>query len=139
MAWKNCVETKYCTLPPHPPAGGSVKVISDGYMYGRNCSTIGYEIVNGTGGCETKLSMEKSVVLGGFRVSTYKVMVLKRPPGGNLVMRLTFSQPVDTASVKIDPADVAQSMSNTSLVVEAALSNTGVATFLVVPGSIRRP
>ena len=67
------------------------------------------------------------------RVSTYKLVVLKSPPGGNLLMRLTFTQPVDAASVKIvgnDPVTVEQSTSDTSLIVETVLSFTVVATFL---------
>ena len=69
--------------------------------------------------------------LDTFRVSTYKMMVLKRPPGGNLIMRLTFTQPVNTTSVTIsgaEPVTVTQSASDTSLVVEAVLSNRIVAT-----------
>ena len=67
-----------------------------------------------------------------FRVSTYKMMVLKRPPGGNLIMRLTFTQPVNTTSVTIsggEPVTVTQSASDTSLVVETVLSNSVVDTF----------
>ena len=70
--------------------------------------------------------------LNTFRVSTYKMMVLKRPPGGNLIMRLTFTQPVNTTSVTIsgdEPVTVTQSASDTSLIVEAVLSNGVVATF----------
>ena len=66
-----------------------------------------------------------------FRVSTYTMMVLKRPPGGNLLMRLTFTQPVNTTSVAIsgdEPVTVTQSASDTSLVVEAVLSKRIVAT-----------
>ena len=66
------------------------------------------------------------------RVSTYKMMVLKRPPGGNLIMRLTFTQPVNTTAVTIsggEPVTVTQSASDTSLVVETVLSNSVVDTF----------
>ena len=62
---------KTCSVPPDPPPdGGNVRVMSDGYMYGHNCSTDsggGYEIVPGTGGCETKLNMERTDVVGDFR------------------------------------------------------------------------
>ena len=63
------VAAKYCSVPPDPPAGGSVRVMSDGYMYGHNCSTDGggYEIVPGTGGCETQLNMERTELVGDFR------------------------------------------------------------------------
>ena len=44
-----------------------MKVKSDGYMYGHNCSTDGYETVLGSGGCETQLNMESSEVVGDFR------------------------------------------------------------------------
>ena len=61
------VAAKYCDVPPNPPAGGSVMVNSDGYMYGHNCSTDGYETIPGGGGCETQLNMESSEVVGDFR------------------------------------------------------------------------
>ena len=66
------------------------------------------------------------------RISVYKMMVLKRPPGGNLIMRLTFTQPVNTTSVTISgdaSVTVTQSASDTSLVVETVLSNSVVDTF----------
>ena len=59
---------KNCSLPPDPPPGGSVRVKSDGFMYGHNCSTDGgYEIVLGTGGCETRLNMERTEIVEDFR------------------------------------------------------------------------
>ena len=70
--------------------------------------------------------------LNTCRVSSYKIIVLKRPPGGNLIMRLTFTQPVNTTSVTIsgdEPVTVTQSASDTSLVVETVLSNSVVDTF----------
>ena len=54
-SWKQCVETKYCSLPPEAPPGGSVKIISDGYMYGRVCSTGGqYITLDGVGECHSQ-------------------------------------------------------------------------------------
>ena len=62
------VAAKYCSVPPDPPAGGSVRVMSDGYMYGHNCSTDGYETLPGRGGgCDTQLNMERSEVVGDHR------------------------------------------------------------------------
>ena len=138
-----------------------MKVMSDGYMYGHNCSTDGYKTVLGSGGCETQLNMKRSEFMGDIResfrlsrrqsqlalqcrnlaqyqihpvlryggtvslsdagpscnterklrlesgllntsrVSTYKINVLKRPPGGKLLMMLTFTQPVNVTSVNI--------------------------------------
>ena len=46
-----------------------MKVMSDGYMYGHNCSTDGYEMVLGSGGCETQLNMKRSEFVGDFRES----------------------------------------------------------------------
>ena len=70
--------------------------------------------------------------LNTCRVSSYKIIVLKRPPGGNLIMRLTFTQPVNKTSVTIsgdEPVTVTQPASDTSLVVETVLSNSVVDTF----------
>ena len=60
--------------------------------------------------------------------------VLKRSlPGGNLLMMLTFTQPVDATFVEIvgnEMVTVEQSTSDTSLLVGTVLSATGTATFL---------
>ena len=61
------VSAKFCSVPPHPPSGGSVTVTSDGYMFGHNCSTAGYETVPGNGSCDTELNLENSAVVGNFR------------------------------------------------------------------------
>ena len=42
-------------------------VASDGYMFGHNCSTAGYEPVPGNGSYDTKLNLELSEVVGNFR------------------------------------------------------------------------
>ena len=34
-AWKQCVETKYCAVPPEAPVGGSVKVFRSVFIFVR--------------------------------------------------------------------------------------------------------
>ena len=62
-----------CSIPPDPPSGGSVTVTSDGYMFGHDCSTAGYETVPGNGGCDTELNLERSEVVGTFR-EAFKIL-----------------------------------------------------------------
>ncbi len=80
-------------------------VLSDGYLYGHDCSTGGvYEAIEGGAGAgcgSPVLSQISSVTNASHRVSTYKINVEKSPPGGSAVLMLTFSQPVTTAIVKI--------------------------------------
>ena len=68
------VSAKYCSVPPDPPSGGSVTVTSDGYMFGHDCSTAGYETVPGNGGCDTELNLERSEVVGTFR-EEFKILL----------------------------------------------------------------
>ena len=105
VSWGQCVETKTCTIPPLPPDGGSVTVHSEGYMYGRNCSTGGEYVsippISG-GGCGTpQITQMDSKLVGSNIESKYKITIEKNPPGGSAALLLTFSQPVDVTSVVI--------------------------------------
>ena len=96
---------KTCINPPLPPDGGSVTVHSEGYMYGKNCSTGGIYLsippVSG-GGCGTpQFTQMDSQNDGTNIVSTYKITIDRTPPGGFAALLLTFSQPVTPASVVI--------------------------------------
>ena len=96
---------KTCTMPPPPPDGGSVTVHSEGYMYGKNCSTGGIyvpiEPIDG-GGCGIpKFTQMERKIVGNNIESKYKITIDKSPPGGAAALLLTFSQPVTPASVVI--------------------------------------
>ena len=96
---------KTCSLPPLPPDGGSVTVHSEGYMYGKNCSTGGIYVSippTGGGGCGTpQITQMESQLVGSNIESKYKITIDKSPPGGSAALLLTFSQPVTPASVVI--------------------------------------
>ena len=99
---------KTCTVPPLPPDGGSVTVHSEGYMYGRNCSTEGVYVsippISG-GGCGTpQITQMDSQLVGSNIESKYKITIEKSPPGGSAALLLTFSQPVTLTSVVITPS-----------------------------------
>ena len=92
----------YCPLPPTPTPGGTSIVHSDGYMFGRVCSAgAGFVPINGTAGCNSaRVSQTSSSVSGSDLVTVYSIAVEKsNPVGGTLVMRLTFTQPVDPSNV----------------------------------------
>ena len=96
---------KTCTVPPPPPEGGSVTVHSEGYMYGKNCSTGGIyvpiEPIDG-GGCGIpKFNQMERKIVGNNIESKYKITIDKSPPGGAAALLLTFSQPVTPDSVVI--------------------------------------
>ena len=80
-------------------------VKSDGYIYGRNCSTGGAFIhFNGTGECNgTTITLEDIQIVGTERLSKYKFQVLKPSPDHDswVTMLLTFSQPVPLSMVSI--------------------------------------
>ena len=100
------ITAKTCTVPPLPPEGGSVTVKSEGYMYGKNCSTGGIYVTippSSGGGCGTPqiTQMGSEIVGGNIIESKYKITVEKNPPGGSAALLLTFSQPVNPASVVI--------------------------------------
>lgn len=96
---------KTCSLPPLPPDGGSVTVHSEGYMYGKNCSTGGIYVAippTSGGGCGTpQLTQMESQIVGSNIESKYKITIDKSPPGGSAALLLTFSQPVTPTSVVI--------------------------------------
>ncbi len=96
---------KHCPVPPSPPQGGSLTVRSEGYMYGRECSTGGQYVAIPRGdndGCGSPEFSQISTVQNGANVvSTYKVSVERSPPGGSLALVLTFTQPVSPATVSI--------------------------------------
>ena len=96
---------KTCTMPPPPPDGGSVTVHSEGYMYGKNCSTGGIYVPIepiGGGGCGIpKFTQMERKIVGNDIESKYKITIDKSPPGGAAALLLTFSQPVTPASVVI--------------------------------------
>ena len=90
-------------MPPLPPDGGSVKVHSEGYMYGKNCSTGGVYVPippSSGGGCGIpQVSQMETKLVGNDIESKYKITIDKSPPGGAAALLLTFSQPVTPASV----------------------------------------
>ena len=96
---------KECKRPPLPPDGGSVTVHSEGYMYGKNCSTGGKYLdipPDSGGGCGTpQFTQMDSHNDGTYIVSTYKITIDRTPPGGSAALLLTFSQPVTPESVVI--------------------------------------
>ena len=96
---------KTCKNPPLPPNGGSVTVHSEGYMYGKNCSTGGIYLTIPPatgGGCGTPQFTQMDSQNDGTKiVSTYKITINRTPPGGFAALLLTFSQPVTPTSVVI--------------------------------------
>ncbi len=124
-AWLQCVESKdglskasifslynflltavHCPLPPSPPHKGTSLVHSDGYLYGRNCSTGGaYIPIGGRGDCESpQYRLISTSTNATTLTSNYKLTVEKKPPGGSAVLLLTFSQPVGLNNVSFSGA-----------------------------------
>ena len=74
-------------------------------MYGRNCSTGGAYVSippSSGGGCgNPQIKMDSTERVGNNIESKYKITINKNPPGGYAALLLTFSQPVNQASVVI--------------------------------------
>ena len=74
--------------------------VSDTSVLRYSYTEVRYQILGQVATLKRKLRLE-SGLLNTSRVSTYKINVLKRPPGGKLLMMLTFTQPVNVTSVNI--------------------------------------
>ena len=136
--WNECVETKYCDIPPELSDGGSVEILSDGYMYGHNCSTGGkdkYIELKGQGDCHTQstaaqFNQYEHIDDGTHINSSYKILLYNGDVTNNqaVVSFLTFSQPVNLNIIKIDGSPkptLSPTETDTTLRIEASLSRTG--------------
>ena len=131
--WNECVETKYCDIPLDRSDGGTVTILSDGYMYGHNCSTGGQYIeLKGTGNCHTQSTVAEfnqyEHIDDGIHInSSYRILLYNGDITHNqaVVSFLTFSQPVDLDIVRIDGSpkpNLSLTESDTTLRIEGSLS-----------------
>ena len=136
--WNECVETKFCDIPPELSDGTTVTILSDGYMYGHNCSTGGkdkYIELQGTGDCHSQstaaqFNQYEHIDDGTHINSSYKILLYNGDVINNkaVVSYLTFSQPINLDIVTIDgytKPTLNLTESDTTLRIEASLSRTG--------------